>query len=97
MREVLETQSDIAAMYSSQPVNAPEKCNARLRLQIIEQWAASPAIQARLQGDQEFAQSVQTYIAQLQFKLQQDQNAQIGRIGTAPAQGESSNMEALNG
>lgn len=96
-REVLETQSDLAALYSNQPVNAPEKCNAELRLQIVGQWMQSPNTQARLAQDQEFAQSVQAYADQLQFQLQQRQNAVIGRLGTAPAQGESANMEVLNG
>lgn len=96
-REVLETQSDLAALYSNQPVNAPEKCNAELRLQIVGQWMQSPNTQARLQSDEEFAQSVQTYVDQLNFQLQQRQNAVIGRLGTAPAQGESSNLEMQNG
>ena len=29
---------------------------------------------------------MQKYVAQYQFQMQQAQNAQIGRIGTAPAQ-----------
>jgi hypothetical protein len=40
-----------------------------------------------MQQDQEFASALQNYAKQLQFQIQQAQNAVIGRIGTAPADG----------
>ena len=86
-RETLETQADLAAIYSAQPVNAPEKCNVNLRLAIIEQYISQPSIQARLQNDEEFSKALSVYMQQLQFQAQQNQNAIIGRIGTAPASG----------
>lgn len=86
-RELLETQRDLAAIFSLQPVNAPEHCNAQLRLQVIEQYAAQPAIQGRMGVDPAFAEALQTYQKQLRFQLQQAQNAVIGRLGTAPASG----------
>ena len=86
-RELLETQRDLAAIFSLQPVNAPEHCNAQLRLQVLEQYAAQPAIQGRMGVDPAFAEALQTYQKQLRFQLQQAQNAVIGRLGTAPASG----------
>ena len=86
-RETLETQQDLAAIYSAQPVNAPEHCNAQLRLQIVSQYAQTPSVAMRMQQDQEFASALQNYAKQLQFQIQQAQNAVIGRIGTAPADG----------
>jgi hypothetical protein len=41
---------------------------------------------ARAQQDEAFAERLKKYAEQYQFQLQQSQNAQIGRIGTAPAQ-----------
>ena len=65
----------------------PEHCNAQLRLQIVSQYAQTPSVAMRMQQDQEFASALQNYAKQLQFQIQQAQNAVIGRIGTAPADG----------
>ncbi len=92
-REILETQQDLAAIYSLQSVNAPEKCNVSLRMKIIENYMQNPSIQARLSSDEDFANALSTYVKQLQFKATQDKNAIIGRLGTAPASGIASNME----
>jgi hypothetical protein len=40
----------------------------------------------RAQQDEAFGARLQKYMEQYQFQLQQMQNAEIGRIGTAPAQ-----------
>ena len=45
-----------------------------------------PDVGKRLQEDEAFAQRLQKYNAQYQFVIQQAENAQIGRVGTAPAQ-----------
>lgn len=93
-REILETQADLAAIFSLQPVNAPEHCNARLRLQIISEYAQKPSIIGRMGVDKEFAEALQNYTKQLQFQVQQyEVNAQIGRIGTAPASGLPQDIE----
>lgn len=96
-REILETQGDLAAIFSLQPVNAPERCNARLRLEIVSNYAATPAIAARMEVDSAFSQALQTYTKQLQHQLDQEQNAVIGRLGAAPAPGLPQDSEAANG
>ena len=44
------------------------------------------AVLKRLQEDEAFATRLQKYAGQYQFAVQQAQNAQIGKIGTQPAQ-----------
>jgi hypothetical protein len=58
---------------------------AQIALQLIQQYVSQPDVQQRMQGDEAFAARVQKYAEQYQFQLQQAQNAQIGKIGTAPA------------
>ena len=49
-------------------------------------FCKQPDVAQRLQTDQAFAGRLQKYIGQYTFQMQQAQNAQIGRVGTAPAQ-----------
>lgn len=92
-REVLETQADIAKIASGQGVNAPEKANVDLRLQVVEAYVSQPDVASRLQSDEFFANRLQAYMRQLQFQRTQAQNAVIGRIGAAPQQFEHSNFD----
>jgi hypothetical protein len=55
-------------------------------MQMVQAYLQQPDIQQKLQSDQAFAQRIEKYMGQYQFQMQQQQNAQIGRIGTAPAQ-----------
>jgi hypothetical protein len=59
---------------------------AQIALSIIQQWASQPDVAQKLQEDEAFATRVQKYAGQYQFQMMQAQNAQTGRIGTAPAQ-----------
>jgi hypothetical protein len=43
-------------------------------------------VAARAQQDEAFAGRLQKYMEQYQMMMMQAQNAEIGRIGTAPAQ-----------
>ena len=55
-------------------------------MQILQSYVQQPDIAARLQSDPAFSARLQKYMGQYQFSMQQAQNAQIGRIGTAPAE-----------
>jgi hypothetical protein len=55
-------------------------------MQMVQAYVQQPDIAQRAQQDEAFAERLQKYAGQYQFMLQQAQNAQIGRIGTAPAQ-----------
>ncbi|MBQ6533694.1 MAG: hypothetical protein IJI37_00845, partial [Opitutales bacterium] len=92
-REILETQSDIAKIASGQGVNAPEKANAQLRLQILQTYASQPDVAGRVANDEFFRERLDAYTRQLQFSMQQAENAVIGRLGAAPQQFEPADME----
>ena len=89
-KEIIETSEDIAKIASGQVVNAPQGANAQLRLQVLQQYLQGteqvPAddVQKRLQEDERFRQRMETYQKQLTFQIQQQQNAKIGMMGTAP-------------
>ena len=55
-------------------------------MKVIQDYTSGQGVQARLQSDQEFATNLQNYAAQYQQQAVQQQNAQIGKLGTAPAQ-----------
>ena len=76
---------DLSKIYAG--IEVPARPNgAQAALQIIQSYVQQPDIAKRLQEDEAFAQRLQKYNAQYQFVIQQAENAQIGRIGTAPAQ-----------
>ena len=45
-----------------------------------------PDIAQRMQSDEAFKARIEKYRGQYIFQIQQNQNAQIGRMGTQPAQ-----------
>jgi hypothetical protein len=59
---------------------------AQIALQTIQQYTQQPDIAQRLQGDEAFRARMEKYAGQYTFQMQQAQNAQIGRVGTQPAQ-----------
>jgi hypothetical protein len=80
-----DVTDDLAKIYSG--IEMPARPNGgQVALQMIEQYSAQPDIGQRLQTDQAFAARLQKYAGQYTFQMQQMQNAEIGRIGTAPAQ-----------
>jgi hypothetical protein len=59
---------------------------ASSKLQFAQQvLQKNPKAQQALQGDQIFQILFQNYMKQLQFSIDQEKNAQIGRIGVSPA------------
>ena len=82
---VKKVTDDLAKIYSGIEVNAQPN-GAQIALQLIQQYVQQPDIAQRLQTDQSFAARIEKYSSQYTFQLQQMQNAQIGRLGTEPAQ-----------
>jgi hypothetical protein len=75
---------DLAKIFAG--IEMPARPNgAQIALQVIQQYTAQPDVAERLQTDEAFAARLQKYAGQYTFQIQQAQNAQIGRIGTAPA------------
>jgi hypothetical protein len=85
-REVLDdVTDDISKIFAG--IEMPARpTGGQIALQIIQQYTSQPDIQQKLQTDQAFAARLQKYAQQYQFQMQQQQNAQIGRVGTQPAQ-----------
>ena len=76
---------DLAKIFAG--IEMPAQPNgASIALQLIQAYASQPDIAQRAQQDQAFAERLTKYAEQYQFQMQQAQNAEIGRIGTAPAQ-----------
>jgi hypothetical protein len=75
---------DLAKIFAG--IEVPAQPNgAQIAMQMVQAYLQQPDVAARAQQDEAFAARLQKYAGQYQFQLQQAQNAEIGRIGTAPA------------
>ena len=82
---VKNVTDDLAKIYSG--IEMPARpAGAQIAIQVIQQYSSQPDIAQRLQTDPAFAARLEKYAGQYTFQMQQAQNAQIGRVGTAPAQ-----------
>lgn len=82
---VKQVTDDLTKIFSG--IEMPARPNgAQIALQVIQQYASQPDVQQRIAGDEAFKGRLEKYAAQYTFQLQQAQNAQIGRVGTQPAQ-----------
>jgi len=80
-----DVTDDLAKLYAG--IEVPARPNgAQFALQMIQGYAQQPDVAQRLQGDEAFAARLTKYAEQYQFSMQQMQNAQIGRLGTNPAE-----------
>jgi hypothetical protein len=75
---------DLTKIFSG--IEMPARPNgAQIAIQAIQQYASQPDVAQRLQGDEAFKMRLEKYHNQYMFQMQQAQNAQIGKVGTAPA------------
>lgn len=82
---VKDVTDDLTKIFSG--IEMPARpAGAQIALQVIQQYAQQPDIAQRLQQDEAFAARLEKYAGQYTFQMQQAQNAQIGRVGTTPAQ-----------
>ena len=82
---VRQVTDDLTKIFAG--IEMPARPNgAQIALTVIQQYAAQPDIAQRLQSDEAFAARLEKYAGQYTFQIQQAQNAQIGRVGTEPAQ-----------
>ena len=84
-RMMKDVKDDIVSIYSGIEMNARPN-GAQLAMQMLQQYTQQPDVMQRLQDDEAFAARLQKYAQQYTFQMQQAQNAQIGKMGTAPAQ-----------
>jgi hypothetical protein len=76
---------DLAKIFAG--IEVPAQPNgAQMAMQMIQAYVQQPDIMQRAQQDEAFAARLQKYASQYEFMMQQAQNAEIGRVGTAPAQ-----------
>lgn len=72
--------------------------NAQVRLQTLQQIIqGNPAVQQRYQQDEIFKRMIDARAQAFQFRLQQEQNAVIGRVGAQPALQQMAQEQQLGG
>lgn len=89
-KEMNEEKDLITRMWSGMDVDLQMPFNPQLRMQVFQDWLSGsetiPAsdVQQRLQSDPAFKARVEKHQKQIQQQIAQQQNAQIGQLGTAP-------------
>jgi len=92
LKEIHDEQLNLSIMLDGQePPMKEQGENHQLRLQVLQQALQNPAVQQELQQDATGVKGaiLENRLKHLQFQLDQRQNAQIGRNGTAPIQPQS--------
>lgn len=81
---VKQVTDDLSKIFAG--IEMPARPNGgQIAMQVIQQYTSQPDIQQRASQDEAFAARLEKYIGQYTFMMQQQQNAQVGRIGTQPA------------
>lgn len=89
-KEVEEEQELLTKIWSGMDVDIQPPVNAQLRLQVLQNYLTGsetiPAqdVQRRMEEDEAFRARVEKHQQQLQHVIEQQKNAEIGRIGTQP-------------
>lgn len=82
---VKQVTDDLTKIFSG--IEMPARPNgAQIALQVIQQYASQPDVQQRIAGDEAFKGRLEKYAQQYNMAIMQSQNAEIGKIGTRPAQ-----------
>ena len=85
---------DLAKIFAG--IEVPAQPNgAQIAMQLVQAYVQQPDIAARAQSDEAFAARLQKYAGAYQFQLQQAQNAEIGKIGVAPAEMGGMNLQGM--
>jgi hypothetical protein len=83
-KAVKDITDDLSKIYAG--IEVPARPNgAQVAMQLVQAYIQQPDVAQRAQQDQAFAERLQKYAGQYQFQMQQAQNAEIGRLGTQPA------------
>ncbi|MBT8448061.1 MAG: hypothetical protein KJO69_00110 [Gammaproteobacteria bacterium] len=82
---VKQVTDDLSKIFAG--IEMPARPNgSQIAMQIIQQYAQQEDVMQRIQQDEAFRARLEKYQGQYVFMQQQAQNAEIGKIGTAPAQ-----------
>ena len=82
---VKQVTDDLAKIFAGIEMPARQS-GAQIAMQVIQEYTQQPDIAQRAATDEAFSGRLQKYVGQYTFQMQQAQNAEIGRLGTAPAQ-----------
>ena len=85
-KAIEEERQTITEIYSGVPPNVRPNDAHEMKLQVFQQWLAQPDIAEKVQQDPALQERISQYLKQRQFAVQQRQNAEIGRLGTAPTE-----------
>lgn len=91
---VKDVTDDLTKIYAGIPVGARPN-GGQIAMQVIQEYTSQEDIQKRMAEDAGFVANIQNYAAQYQQQVVQQQNAEIGRLGTAPAQMGSVNTQNI--
>lgn len=78
---VKEEKDALTKIYSGFDEDIKLGAPPQIGLQVMQQWAQSPDVMQRIQGDEALRSRVEKRAKQYQFQLTQQHNAQIGRLG----------------
>jgi hypothetical protein len=92
---VKQVTDDLSKIYAGIEVGARPN-GAQVAMQTIQQYMQQPDVMQRFQQDEAFKGRLEKYMQQYQFQMQQMQNAQIGKIGTQPAQMGGMQTQGMN-
>jgi len=81
---VKDVTDDLTKISSAIEVGARPN-GAQMALSLVQQYASQPDVAQRLQQDEAFRERLTKYAEQYQMVLMQQQNAETGKLGTAPA------------
>lgn len=90
-KQIRAITDDLTKLWSGIAVGAQPN-GAQIALQVGQQWAQEPDVAQRLQSDEALQKRVQDYFDQYKFQIQQAQNAETGKLGTAPTQFQGTNI-----
>jgi hypothetical protein len=83
---VNEERQTIAELVAGVPPNVKPQDAHELKMQVFQQWLSQPDVQQKAQQDPALQERIQNYMSQRSMQIQQQQNAQIGRLGAMPTQ-----------
>ena len=91
---VKQVTDDLAKIFAG--IEMPARPNgAQIALTVIQQYTSQPDVAQRAEQDEAFRARLEKYAGQYTFQMQQAQNAQIGRVGTEPAQMGDINTQSM--
>lgn len=81
-QQIDELQGDFAKLSAGINVNLKPNTPPQIAMQAMQNWLQAPDVQQKLMQDEPFKERVTAYAKQIQMAQMQQENAQIGRLGS---------------